>query len=206
MNLYPKRKKTSRKMNPEQAFELKRQGFHLVLGAAIAEMVHLVNLLYPAYSNWTAAPLALGVLIMLLIPNIQRELHISNRLLYHFEREDDKKTFPYKGAIFFGIGVIPPILLLPTDLACATIMTLSAGDSFSTIIGKFFGKIRIGKKTIEGTLAFIAFAALAAAYYTDPKTALTLALAGAALELIPGIDDNISIPWGITALCLLTRI
>lgn len=184
-------------MDSERVFELKRQSFHLFLGVAIALAVYLLK---PTYGGAVVVPLLLGVLVMLVLPKIRGPLHISEHLLYHFEREQDIKRFPYKGAILFGLGVTAPILFLPTEVCCAVIATLATGDSFSTIIGKFYGKHRIGKKSFEGTLAFIFFAFIGAAYFVDLKTAIKMAFLGAMLELIPEVDDNISIPWGLTAL------
>jgi dolichol kinase len=192
-------------MDSEQVFELKRQAFHFLLGTVISLGVYYLK---PQYGNWVALPLLLGVLIMLLIPKISVRLHLSDHILYHFEREHDKKNFPYKGAILFGIGVLPPILLLQTNVACAVIITLAAGDSFSTTIGKFFGKHKINpRKSFEGFIAFIITAFPAAAYFTYPdlQTPAALAIIGAIIELNHRVDDNISIPWGLTILILIAQ-
>ena len=193
-------------MDSEQIFELKRQGFHFILGVIIAAAVYTLK---PEIGNLILIPLIIGILIMFIIPKISTKLHLSEHLLYHFEREQDKKNFPYKGAILFGLGVIPPILLLSTNLACAVIITLSAGDSFSTIIGKFLGKHKINpRKSIEGFIAFIITAFLAATFFTYPnlQTAAALAIIGGIIELNHKIDDNISIPWGLTILLLLAQL
>jgi dolichol kinase len=192
-------------MDSEQVFELKRQGFHFLLGTVISLAVYYLK---PEYGNWVALPILFGVLIMLILPKISVRLHLSEHILYHFERDHDKKSFPYKGAILFGLGVIPPIFLLQTPIACAVIITLSAGDSFSTIIGKFFGKHKISpRKSIEGFIAFIVTAFIAAACFTYPnlQTPAALAIIGATIELNHKIDDNISIPWGLTAIILITN-
>ena len=187
-------------MNNDLTFELKRQAFHFLLGTTIAAAVYFLK---PAYGTLVAVPILLGVAVMLVIPKIRIQLHLSEKLLYHFEREQDKKTFPYKGAILFGLGVTPPILFLPTALAAATIITLSVGDSFSTIIGKTYGKHKIGRKSVEGAIGFAVTAFLAANLFTNPTAAARLALIGAIIELDHKIDDNISIPWGLTILYYL---
>ena len=191
----------------EFVFEFKRKMFHYVLGTVIAYAVYF---LYPTYKNLVLAPLIIAIAILWIIPCIPSERRwISNHLLYHFEREKDKKEFPFKGAIYFGLGIIPPIVLLPSDafgtprLACAVIAILAGGDAFSTLVGKFYGRFRIGHKSIEGFIAFIIFSDMMANFVVDPKTALALSVAGAIIEFVNTIDDNLAIPWGLTVVILL---
>jgi dolichol kinase len=191
----------------EFVFEFKRKMFHYVLGTVIAYAIYF---LYPAYRNLLLAPLIIAVIIMWMIPCIPSERRwISNHLLNHFEREKDKKEFPFKGAIYFGLGIIPPIVLLPLNsagepqLACAVIVILAGGDAFSTLVGKFYGRYRIGHKSIEGFFAFIIFSYMMATLFVDLKTALALSVAGAIIEFINTIDDNLAIPWGLTIVILL---
>ena len=193
----------------EFVFEFKRKMFHYILGTVIAYAVYF---LYPTYKNLLLAPLIIAIVIMWIIPCIPAERRwISNHLLYHFEREKDKKEFPFKGAIYFGLGIIPPIVLLPPDafgaprLACAVIAILAGGDAFSTLVGKFYGRFRIGHKSIEGFFAFIIFSYMMATVtrFADLKTALALSVAGAIIEFITTIDDNLAIPWGLTIVILL---
>jgi dolichol kinase len=201
-------------MKPEHKkefiFELKRKMFHFVLGTCIAYAVYA---LYPAYGNLLLAPLITALIIMWLASHIPAERRwITNHLLYHFEREKDKKEFPFKGAIYFGIGIIPPIVLLPLDasgaprLACAVIAVLAGGDAFATLVGKFYGKYRIGHKSIEGFIAFIIFSYMMATLFVDPKTAMSLAVIGGIIEFFNNIDDNLAIPIGLTIIILITHI
>ena len=190
----------------EFIFELKRKMFHFILGTLIAYAVYV---LYPVYGNLILIPLIIGVLLMWIIPCLPVEHMVSKHLLYHFEREHDRKSFPYKGAIYFGLGIIPPILLLPIDaasgrplLACAVITVLAGGDAFATLVGKFYGKYRIRHKSVEGFFAFIIFSysALMVTLFVDPKTAMALAVIGAIIEFFNTIDDNLAIPIGLTVI------
>lgn len=203
-------------MKPEHkkdfVFEFKRKMFHFILGTCIAYGVYV---LYPVYRNLLLAPLIVALIIMWIIPCIPVERRwISNHLLYHFEREKDKKEFPFKGAIYFGIGIIPPIVLLPLDasgaprLACAVIAVLAGGDAFATLVGKFYGKYRIGHKSIEGFIGFIlaSYTMASVTGFADEKTAIFLAVAGAIIEFFNTIDDNLAIPIGLTIVILVTNI
>jgi dolichol kinase len=188
----------------EFLFELKRKMFHFILGTVLAYIIYYT---YPPYGNLILLPLMLAVIIMRMIPYFPMPHPVSKHLLYHFEREHDKKHFPYKGAIFFGIGIIPPVLLLPLDaatgrplLACAVITILAGGDAFSTLVGKFYGKYRIGHKSVEGFLAFIISGYMMATLFLphDLKACIALAVIGAVIEMASSIDDNLAIPIGLT--------
>lgn len=135
---------------------------------------------------------------MLIIPRLFPELNVSNHLLFHFERSDDKINFPFNGAIWYSVGIIFPILFLPTDVASAIIAVLSAGDSMSTLIGKFAGKHRAGSKSIEGFLSFLFFGSVAAAVFVSFQDAVIFAFLGALIEFFAFMDDNFLVPAGLT--------
>ncbi|MDD5112249.1 MAG: hypothetical protein PHG85_06875 [Candidatus Altiarchaeota archaeon] len=185
-------------MTSERTLELRRQLFHLVLGSAIAAAVWMLK---PVYGNLILLPLISAIALLLAIPKIAPDLTVSNHLLNHFERKSDMKEFPYKGAIYYGIGIIFPIILLRLELACVVILILSAGDSLSTIIGKFYGSHRIGDKSVEGTLAFMAASLTASLIFLSfigridlAQIAAVMTLAGALIELQPVLNDNVAIP------------
>ncbi len=191
------------RMKSDFVLEFKRQMVHLFLGLGITVAVYFF---YPIYGNLILIPLMISVSIMIILPRIVSDLKVANHLLYHFERDHDIINFPFKGAIWYCIGIIFPILFLPLNIACAIIAVLSAGDSMSTIIGKFYGKYRIGHKSIEGFLGFIAFGFIPAVFFVPPSSALVLAFLGAIIELVNFIDDNFLVPVGLTILYYILNI
>lgn len=188
----------------ERRLEVKRQLFHFILGAWIAFWVWFLE---PYYGKLVVLPLLFTVIFMLLIPRLLPTLHIPNKLLHHFERECDKEVFPFKGAIYYGIGITPAILLLPIELATIVIIILSVGDSLATLVGKFHGRRRVGLKSVEGSLAFIissfvfclVFMKLAGRMDLLVKSA-ELCILGALIEFQNKIDDNLAVPIGLTIL------
>lgn len=214
-------------------FEIRRQLVHLSGGVAVGLGAYF---LMPRYGSFTALPVFLGILGFLILPKIASMLHI-HRQLTKFEREDDIKQLPYKGAINYGIGVIPAILFLRHELAAAVIMILSVGDSLSTIVGKTLGRTPVGfesfdefdrllrktvfyipsfgklleklkrtsrgYKTLEGFMGFVFGGIAGAIIVAKPSEAIFLSLIGAFIELLAPFDDNISIPWILTLVCLL---
>lgn len=184
------------------SLEVKRQLFHLLLGSAIALAVWLLK---PAYGNFILIPLVAAVLLLLAAPKLAPKLGASNHLLTHFERKKDAKTFPYKGAIFYGVGIFFPIVLLPVELACIVVLILSVGDAASTLVGKFHGRVRIWDKTLEGSMAFVLFSFMASILFLKLsgrmdliKEVFVLNVIGALVEIQSMVDDNLAVPLALT--------
>ncbi len=104
-------------------------------------------------------------------------------------------TAPY----IFGIGLT--LALYHRDIATAAICFLAFGDVAATTIGERYGKTKIGKKSLEGTLAFIVVAVIVGLLL--PLAGVSLArsiivagaLAAAGVELLPlPVNDNLLIP------------
>jgi len=143
------------------------------------------------------------LLFIFTLPRLITDIWLFNHLFLHFEREDDIMNFPFRGAFWYGVGIIPPILFLPLNPACAVIAVLSAGDSMSTIVGKFLGKRRYGHKSVEGFMSFFVFGFLAASVFVSPGLALMFAFLGAVMEFLSIIDDNLLIPLGLSVFYVL---
>lgn len=190
-------------MDAEFIFELKRQLVHLLLGIGIALSVYYLK---PAYGNLILIPLLLAIFFMLITPRILPELKVSNHLLFHFERTQDRMDFPFKGAIWYSAGIIPPLAFLPMDVACAIIAILSSGDSMSTLVGRFMGRHRIGSKSAEGFLGFFLFGFVAAAIFVPFQMAIIFAFLGAIIEFFAFMDDNFLVPVGLAISYLITTL
>ncbi len=183
----------------ENTLEFKRKTIHLLNGTAIAIAVYLLR---PAFGLLILAPLALALAALYFVPRVWPDMRISNHLMYHFERRKDIATFPFKGAIMYGLGITAPIVLLDVEHACAVILVLSVGDAFSNLVGRAYGRHRIGHKSLEGAFGFFLTGFAASSVLLEPWSAATLSFAGMLIELfLPG-DDNITIPWILTFLAL----
>ena len=76
---------------------------------------------------------------------------------------------------------------------------MSLGDIAAAIIGQSFGKTKIGKKTLEGSIGCLTVCAVAALIINNVP--LLVSMSGAVMatifEALPfNIDDNILIPIG----------
>ncbi len=111
---------------------------------------------------------------------------------FRFEREDAKN--PFTGAMFFYIGCTIAFIFFPFPIASAACIMLAVGDSLSTLVGKKFGKHKIGRKTFEGSLACFFGSFLAGIFFVNPVLSLAGAIASSLTELGSRIDDNLTIP------------
>ena len=155
-----------------QDLEIKRQLIHLLNGCATALAVYF---LLPIFGLWILLILAVALLFCHLSPVLLPHSPLVKTLMHHFERKKDIKEFPFKGAVFFGYGLIPPIVLLEPAYATAVILVLSVGDSMSTLFGKRYGRIKVGEKSIEGFIAFVFFSFIATVWFVGFWDALMLA-------------------------------
>ncbi len=178
--------------------ETKRQLVHLLLGLTISFAVYY---LMPLIGHLILIPLFIAPVSLYIVPKKWPDLRIANHLIIHFERDGDALNCPFRGSIWYCIGIVPPILFLPTNVACAVIAVLSVGDSTSTWFGKFFGRIRLGEKSLEGFLAFFVFGSLSVLLFVQNyQLALIFGFVGAILEFFTLVDDNFFVPVGLTAL------
>ncbi len=183
----------------EDSLELKRQLVHLLNGSAIAAAVYFLK---PVYGLLTLVPLVAALFLMHMLPKVKPDLRVMNHVMYHFERRKDIENFPFRGAIFYGLGIIFPIVLLDVELACAVILVLSVGDAFSNLVGRRWGRHRVLDKSVEGSLGFLVTSWAAASMLVGPLEGFVLAFAGTFIELFSFWDDNVTIPAGLSLLAL----
>ena len=113
-------------------------------------------------------------------------------------RTCERRRFAF-APVTLALGILLSLMLFPALIASITIAILACADSMATIVGKFYGKIRIPynhKKSLEGSAAFLIIAFICAAIYLPLKTALIVSLVSCIIESLPVKHDNISIPLG----------
>ncbi|MCX6741786.1 MAG: hypothetical protein NTX24_01255 [Candidatus Pacearchaeota archaeon] len=131
--------------------------------------------------------------------------------------KDSEKKFPLKGAIFFLVGAAIVILLFPRDVAMASILVLTFGDSVSYLAGFFGAKYKINPfrkwKSLFGTFCGMVVAFLFAIIVIDPLSAAVGAFFGMVAEAISiklgetDADDNLVVPLAAaTAMYFLNKI
>jgi dolichol kinase len=105
------------------------------------------------------------------------------------------------GVGYFLGGVLLCLLLFEFEVTLASIAILSVGDPTATMIGRRWGRIRICKKSLEGTIGFLASSMTAGMVLQGFWPGLSMAtfsigtVIGAMVELLPlNIDDNLLLP------------
>ena len=115
-----------------------------------------------------------------------------------FMMRDDERKGEITGATWVFVGALFTILLIPYPYSIYALLFLSAGDTFAAIIGMRFPFIRVGEKTMSGSISgFIA--CVIAGLIIDISISYQILLFGAfmamLIELLPlPINDNVSIP------------
>lgn len=184
-------------MEKKEKLETRRQIFHLLLGVIIVVLYQLRILTI----NYLFILFILGLIISLI--SLKHKIPIIYWFLKNFERKQDLKKNPGKGTLTYIASSLIVLLVFKENIALAAIMVLAVGDSVSHMVGKYFGKRKYrldNPKHIEGTLAGIFFASIAASLFIDSRLAFlgsAVAIITEAIDLRMGktiIDDNLVIP------------
>ena len=177
----------------------------------LRQIVHLSGLLFvflaQIFDKWISSAIFFGIFFIFIFYGeyikIKKQPLLGLRnLAFFFER---KNTRPFTGAIFFYLGCGLAFLIFPHNIASVSSAILAVGDSLSTIIGMNFGRHKtIGKKSVEGSLAFFAGSFLISLIFVKWQIGFIGSLIAALVELcIPPkiggktlwlLDDNLLIP------------
>ncbi|MBN1156756.1 hypothetical protein JXA85_04010 [Candidatus Woesearchaeota archaeon] len=190
--------------------ELKRNLFHMVLGVAFLLLLHFDILGFEIFT----VLLFIGAITY--IVNLSMPLPVIGWFINAFEREEDKRKTPGKGAMLLVSGAYLAFLIYPKDIALASIAILTFGDSVAPLVGHL-GRIRHPlardtKKLLEGNIAGMLAGFIAAMTFVKPLEAFIASFIAMTVETIeirihPKLDkvnDNILIPlvagaviWGM---------
>ncbi|MEM4499781.1 MAG: hypothetical protein QXD62_00300 [Candidatus Woesearchaeota archaeon] len=131
-----------------------------------------------------------------------KPLPILRELLNVLQKPNENK-FPGKGFIMFLIGILLATRLFPKDIALASIMILTFGDSLSEIFSAIcpYPKFSLKKgKSLFGFLISFFASLLTASFFVSPFLAFFGVISAIILELFEIkiedqiLDDNIMIP------------
>ena len=184
--------------------ELKRQIVH---GSGV-----LLILVLQVFGKWGSALIFGASLITILVWSSLRQSKTNlgplTKLADYVTGELQTYERPneyFKGVITFLLGSLLSVIVFPIHIATACIAVLALGDSISTLIGKFYGKHKLPinkKSTWEGSLAFF-IVAVSILWLFDPSRALPVAIAVTCVEMLPKLDDNLTIPLTVGILLLI---
>ena len=117
---------------------------------------------------------------------------------FEFMMRDKEKKGEITGATWVFVGALFTILLVPDPFNIISLLFLSFGDTFAAIAGRKFPYIKLGRKTLSGSIAGF-FACLAIGLLIDFSVTYEIIILGAFMamfiEILPlPVNDNVSIP------------
>lgn len=182
-----------------------------ILALHYRPLVHLSSILVPVLVEVTSKPLILVALCGVTVGYVAEELlrlrgrpvPLISRFTLRMSRQDERSHF-IAAPVFLAIGIILVLLLLPRNIAYASIVVAAIGDPVAAYVGGEHGQRRVGGKTWEGFAAGAFAAFMPTLILVPPIVGAIGSITGMLLELIGGIDDNLSIPIGSGAAMFLT--
>jgi dolichol kinase len=190
-------------------FEIRRQIFHICLGLAIVFLLQ--------HNTINSLTLFVVLIIGIITSLLSKKYKIP--IIYHFlkifERKKTIKNFPGRGTISFFIGCLLVAQLFERNIALASMMVLTFGDSISHLVGWHIGRKKHPLnclKSIEGNVAGAIAGFIGAMFFVSPLYALLAsfgAMTAEAVEIKMNeriVDDNITVPLVAGTVMHLLRI
>ena len=171
---------------------LLRKVLHALFGVlALFLAIEIWTELKPAIFRWV---LVAALLLFLALDYLRIELGVKLPL---YEQTAKPKEEGHMHAMTFGvIGTALTFLLFDFTIAFTALAMFYLGDPAAALTGTYFGKHRIRRKTLEGSLAFLAVAfGIGYVILQSWKVAALMAITAALTELLlDRMDDNLVVP------------
>lgn len=179
-----------------------RRLFHAFNGTSV-----VVALTFLPIGRWMAVSI-LGALLagMVLLDGLRLTNRGLNRRFFRIfaPLASPREARGVASSTWYALGVVLTLLLFPRPAALAGILVLALADPAAGLVGKLWGRRRLGTGTWEGSGTFAVVAFLSLLLFVPWWAALLVAVVTAALERMPWpLDDNLVIPPIVAGLMLL---
>ncbi|MDE2873955.1 MAG: hypothetical protein OXU69_10750 [Gemmatimonadota bacterium] len=177
-----------------------RRVFHMLGGVGTAAFVHYLGPESAIPLAVLATALAAGVALdwMRLRSRAANTLFFRTFAWLASPREAGRVA----SSTWFVLGALIVLLATPHRVFAPAMLVLACADPAASVIGRMWGRHKVGKGSWEGTAAFFVVAMGVLTPFVGIQTALIAATAVAIMEVLPlGIDDNLTVPIS-TALVL----
>lgn len=170
-----------------------RRVFHAGNGLVLALLPTALGLSTATTVTLLSALLALQVVFDV----VRLRAGALNRIFFRVFRRlvSPREAAGVASSTWYTLGGLVVWAMFPQPLATASILVLGLADPAAGVVGRVWGRRRLGKGTIEGTATFFAVASCVLLLYVEWPWALGAAAATAVAEILPAsIDDNLLIP------------
>lgn len=179
--------------------ELLRKSIHI--GYSIVPFIYLFT------DKKTIIPIVIVISVFMILIDLGRlKIHwlqnlymsVLGKILRLHEKDNSQSLFT--GGTYIVLSSLFCFIFFPKDIAISAMFITTFGDTAAALYGKYFGKIKMFGKTLEGSIVFfitgcviLYFMGLLSEFFLIP--ALVALIITVSLELLPiPIDDNILIP------------
>ncbi len=177
-------------------------GLRLELGR---KSIHLAMFVFPAWIAWAPDPLRhhglLFALLVILTTDVLRLRWPPFRSLLH--RRLGAYLRPHEhgrltSVHYLTLAAVVLAWIAPRSIAATALGFLVVGDAFAALVGERWGRRRLGRKSLEGSVACFAGCIAAGALFMPQQWTVVAAAAAVAtaVEALPtGVNDNLSVPF-----------
>jgi dolichol kinase len=171
----------------------------------LREFIHGSGAFIPLLAIWFGIPIiALFIVAVVAFYSVSETVRVKginmpffSSITKHAASQSELCEFT-SAPIYFAVGILLTLLLIPAPASYAGIAIFALGDSTASLFGGTLSKKPLPfnrAKTAEGTLAGLFFAFLAGSLFVSPWIALTGAAVGMLVEYLPlPVNDNLLIP------------
>ena len=168
------------------------------------KLIHLASSAIPFFYFYYSKNLVLAILIPSTITFLIIDLlRIKNKDVKRFYNicfksiTRSKEKTSLTGASYVLIASVLSILIFDKEIAIISLLIMTISDTMAAIIGRRYGKVKINKKTLEGSIAFFLFSLIIVSFFDGiilVVAFIAILLTTLAELFLNNINDNLTIP------------
>jgi len=168
------------------------------------KLIHLASSAIPFFYFYYSKNLVLAILIPSTITFLIIDLlRIKNKDVKRFYNicfksiTRSKEKTSLTGASYVLIASVLSILIFDKEIAIISLLIMTISDTMAAIIGRRYGKVKINKKTLEGSIAFFLFSLIIVSFFDGiilVVAFIAILLTTLAELFLNDINDNLTIP------------
>ncbi len=183
-----------------------RRVFHMMGGVATAAFVHYLG----PDSSVPLAILAGALVVGVLLDWTRLRSRAANKVFFRAFAwlASPREARGVASSTWFVLGALIVLVVAPHPFFAPAMVVLACADPAASVVGRLWGRHKVGKGSWEGTSTFFVVAAAVLTPFVGLQTALIAAAVVAIMEVLPlRIDDNLTVPistalvlWGVAVL------